>query len=110
MDVAGLINDYGFPIVAVVGLGYFIYYVWSYINVEIKPALGKMHMALIRVIDQTRMLDQDMIRLQQKVNVVIEYRQQREILEDAEEKEALEMIKEQEKNEKWDRINTIFIY
>lgn len=100
MDVAGLVNEYGFPIVAVVGLGYFIYYVWSYINSEIKPALGKMHMALIRVIDQTRMLDQDMIRLQQKVNVVIEYRQQKEILEDAEEKEALGIIKEQEKNEK----------
>jgi hypothetical protein len=34
-----------------------------------------MHIALIRVIDQTRMLDQDMIRLQQKVNVVLEYRE-----------------------------------
>ena len=34
-----------------------------------------MHFALIRVIDQTRMLDQDMIRLQQKVNVVLEYKE-----------------------------------
>ena len=47
-------------------------------------------MALIRVIDQTRMLDQDMIRLQQKVNVVLEYRAQ-QLLEDAgKEKEARE--------------------
>ena len=73
MDVAALVSQYGFPVVACVGLGYFIFYVWKYINTEIKPALGKMHMALIRVIDQTRMLDQDLIRLQQKVDVVLEY-------------------------------------
>jgi len=89
MDIASLVSDYGFPIVAVVGLGYFIYYVWSFINSEIKPALNKMHVALIRVIDQTRMLDQDMIRLQQKVNVVLEYRARQEVLEDTKEKEAL---------------------
>ena len=99
MDVAGLIADFGFPVVAVVGLGYFIYYVWKYINTEIKPALGEMHMQLIRVIDQFRMLDQDLIRLQQKVNVVLEYRARQEILEDAKEKEALEKI-EQEKEKK----------
>ena len=99
MDVAKLISDFGFPVVAVVGLGYFIYYVWKYINNDIKPELGKMHMELIRVIDQFRMLDQDLIRLQQKVNVVLEYRARQEVLQDAEEKEALKEIKEQNKNE-----------
>jgi len=99
MDVAGLISEFGFPVVAVVGLGYFIYYVWKYINSEIKPALGEMHMQLIRVIDQFRMLDQDLIRLQQKVNVVLEYRARQELLEDAKEKEALEKL-EQEKKKK----------
>ena len=58
-----------------VGMGYFIYYVWAFINTEIAPQLKDMHMALIRVIDQVRMLDQDMIRLQQKVNVVLEYKE-----------------------------------
>ena len=43
------------------------------------------------------MLDQDMIRLQQKVNVVLEYRARQEVLEDAEEKEAFEEIKNLEK-------------
>ena len=100
MDIAGLISEFGFPVVAVVGLGYFIYYVWKYINSEIKPALGEMHMQLIRVIDQFRMLDQDLIRLQQKVNVVLEYRARQELLEDAKEKEALEKL-EQEKKKKW---------
>ena len=99
MGVAGLISEFGFPVVAVVGLGYFIYFVWKYINSEIKPALGEMHMQLIRVIDQFRMLDQDLIRLQQKVNVVLEYRARQEVLEDAKEKEALEKL-EQEKKKK----------
>ena len=59
-----------------VGMGYFIYYVWKYITIKVKPELSKMRVALVKVIDQTRMLDNDMIRLQQKVNVVLEYREQ----------------------------------
>jgi len=94
MDLAALINEYGFPIVMSVGMGYFIYYLWSFINTHINPALQAMHMALIKVIDQTRMLDQDMIRLQQKVNVVLEYRARQEVIEDAKEKEALQKLEE----------------
>ena len=69
------IQQYGFPIIACIGLGYFLYYIWQYISTVIEPELEKMHFALIRVIDQTRMLDQDLIRLQQKVNVVLEYKE-----------------------------------
>ena len=70
-----LIQDYGFPVVMVVGLGYFVYFVYNFINEEIDPQIEKMHIQLIRVIDQMRMLDQDLIRLQQKVNVVLEYKE-----------------------------------
>ena len=38
MDVAQFINDFGFPVVAVVGLGYFIYYVWKYIKNPNRPS------------------------------------------------------------------------
>ena len=93
MDVAALINDYGFPVVAVVFLGYFIYYVWNFMNTEVKPALGNMHMALIRCIDQMRMLDQDQIRLQQKVNVVLEYKATQKIIQKAKDKEDLKQMK-----------------
>lgn len=79
VDVVEMINQYGFPIVMAVGLGYFIFYVWKFIGEKIEPQLEEMHMALIRVIDQTRMLDQDMIRLQQKVNVVLEYRERQKL-------------------------------
>jgi hypothetical protein len=84
--IAQLIGDYGFPIVMMVGLGYFIYFIWSFIGEHIDPALEEMHMALIRVIDKTRMLDQDMIRLQQKVNVVLEYRARDKLKEEILEK------------------------
>ena len=74
-EVAQLISEYGFPIVMMVGLGYFIYYIWWFVGNELEPEIEKQHMALIRLIDQVRMLDQDLIRLQQKVDVVLEYRE-----------------------------------
>jgi hypothetical protein len=83
-DVATLINDYGFPVVMSVGMGYFIYFIWNFIGEHVEPALKEMHMALIKVIDKTRMLDQDMIRLQQKVNVVLEYRAVQKLREELE--------------------------
>ena len=75
VNIVELISQYGFPIVMAVGLGYFIYYVWWFIGEHIEPEIEEMHMALIRVIDQTRMLDQDLIRLKTKVDVVLEYRE-----------------------------------
>ena len=77
MDVVAIgdaINQYGFPTILAVGMGYFIYFIWNFISTEVDPELAKMHFALIKVIDQTRMLDQDLIRLQMKVDVVLEYR------------------------------------
>jgi hypothetical protein len=79
MDVGQLVSDYGFPVVMAVGLGYFIYYIWWFIGEHIEPQLQEMHIALIRVIDQTRMLDQDLIRLKEKVNVVLEYKAQQKL-------------------------------
>tara|TARA_B100000401_G_scaffold423138_1_gene350757 strand:- start:281 stop:541 length:261 start_codon:yes stop_codon:yes gene_type:complete len=74
-DIVTLISDYGFPIVMMVGLGYFIYYIWWFVGEKLEPEIEKQHHALIRVIDQVRMLDQDLIRLQQKVDVVLEYKE-----------------------------------
>ena len=90
MELGQIISDFGFPVVMTVGLGYFIYFIWNFIGEHIDPALEDMHFALIRVIDKTRMLDQDMIRLQQKVNVVLEYKATQKILEQDKMKEALE--------------------
>ena len=85
-DVAKLITEFGFPVVLAVGMGYFIYYIWQFISNNIQPELDAMHLALIKCIDQNRMLDNDMIRLQQKVNVVLEYREKDKIQEEIEKK------------------------
>lgn len=74
-NLAQLISEYGFPIVMMVGLGYFVYYIWWFVGEKLEPEIEEQHMALIRLIDQVRMLDQDLIRLQQKVDVVLEYRE-----------------------------------
>ena len=50
-------------------------------------------MALIKVIDKTRMLDQDLIRLQQKVNVVLEYKAKEKIIKDAKNTETLKNLR-----------------
>ena len=85
-DVSKLITDFGFPIVMSVGMGYFIYYIWQFISNNIQPELDTMHLALIKCIDQNRMLDNDMIRLQQKVNVVLEYREKDKVQEEIDKK------------------------
>ena len=71
MELAQLISKYGFPIVAAVGLGYFVYYVWTWATKEVKPVLSEANAVLIALIDRIRMLDNDLIRLTQKVNIVL---------------------------------------
>jgi len=78
MDIAQIVADFGFPVVMVVGLGYFVYFVWQTITNKIDPAVQEMKGTIIRLTDQLRLLDQDMIRLQQKVNTVIEVKEQDE--------------------------------
>ena len=87
--IALLIEQHGFPVVMAVGMGYFIYFVWNFITQEPKPQLGKSSKELIRLLDQIRMLDNDLIRLQQKVDTVLEYKETQDIIKDAEEKKAL---------------------
>ena len=73
-DIVGLINKYGFPIVMAVGMGYIIKYVWEWSTKEIKPVISEANTVLIALIDRIRMLDNDLIRLNQKVNTVLHLR------------------------------------
>jgi len=75
VDIAQLITEFGFPVVMVVGLGYFVYFVWQTITKKIDPAVEQMKTTIIRLTDQLRLLDQDMIRLQMKVNTVLELKE-----------------------------------
>lgn len=75
-EISNLIGQYGFPIVAAVGMGYFIYYVWKWVTTQVKPVLGEANGTLIGLIDRIRMLDNDLIRLNQKLSVVLQLREQ----------------------------------
>ena len=70
MTVTTIIQDYGFPIVAVFFLAYFIWYLWKYITNEITPKLSSTSATLIKLIDRVRMLDNDLIRLETKIKTV----------------------------------------
>ena len=73
--IATAINEYGFPIVATVGLLYMIHFIWNFITNNIKAKLAEANTTLIALIDRIRMLDNDIIRLQQKLDTAIEMRE-----------------------------------
>jgi uncharacterized membrane protein len=73
--VIDAIQQFGFPIVAMVGLGYFVYFVWTTITTKIDPAIEEMKMTILSLIDQIRMLDNDMIRLQKKLDTVLQLKE-----------------------------------
>lgn len=74
VDIADAISKYGFPIISAMGLGYFVYYVWNWSTKIVKPVISETQGTLIQLIDQVRMLDNDMIRLNQKLNTILQLR------------------------------------
>jgi hypothetical protein len=74
MDIVEIVNKFGFPIVMAVGMGFIIKYVWEWATKEVKPVISDANTVLIALIDRIRMLDNDLIRLNQKVNTVLTIR------------------------------------
>ena len=74
LDLASAIKDFGFPIIAAVGMGYFIYFIWQWVTETIDPVIGEAMFTLIKLVDRVRMLDNDLIRLNQKLAMVLEYK------------------------------------
>ena len=50
-----LIQDFGFPVIAAIGLGYFVYYVWQWVTKDISPTISSSKKTLIELIDKVRM-------------------------------------------------------
>jgi hypothetical protein len=74
MYIVEIINKYGFPIIAAFGLGYFVHYTWTWVTKEVKPVLSEANQTLINLIDRIRVLDNDLIRLNEKLDTVIQLR------------------------------------
>ena len=75
-NIVDLVNQYGVPVVVAVGMAYFIFYIWKFVTHNILPSLGQASTTLIALIDRVRMLDNDMIRLDQKIHTIIEIQNQ----------------------------------
>jgi hypothetical protein len=93
MDIVELVNQFGLPIVVAGGLGYFIFFIWKFVTIKIKPKLGQAFTVLVALIDRVRMLDNDLIRLDQKLNVFIEMKEEKQI-------EELQDIKHERRKER----------
>ena len=69
-------------------------YIWTWATQEIDPVLSEAQATLIALIDRIRMLDNDLIRLNQKLNMILEMdAKARENLQKAQELE-LKQVKE----------------
>lgn len=73
--IAGFVKQYGFPIVAAVGMGYFVWFIYKFVTDRLMPLIGETNVILIALIDRIRMLDNDLIRLNQKVIVVLQIKE-----------------------------------
>ena len=74
IDLAKAVSEYGFPIIAAMGMGYFIFFIWKWVTETIDPVLGETMGTLIKLVDRVRMLDNDMIRLNTKLSMVLEHK------------------------------------
>ena len=75
MGIIEILNQYGFATLAAVGMGWFIYFIYTYITTQVKVKLNEMNIVLIGLIDRIRMLDNDLIRLRSKLNTVLTMRE-----------------------------------
>ena len=73
--IAELVKQYGFPIVASGGMGYFVWFIYKFVTDKLMPLIGETNVILIALIDRVRMLDNDLIRLNQKVSVVLQIKE-----------------------------------
>tara|TARA_X000001388_G_scaffold45789_1_gene32595 strand:+ start:10 stop:321 length:312 start_codon:yes stop_codon:yes gene_type:complete len=94
---AKMVQDFGFPVIAAIGLGYFVFYVWQWVTKDISPTIGESKKTLIGFIDKVRMLDNDMIRLNIKLKMILQEKERREILENEYKRKEEELLKKLEK-------------
>jgi len=73
-NIVELVNRFGFPVISAVGMAYLIWYVYRWSTSEIKPVISEANKTLISLIDRIRLLDNDLLRLNTKVETVLELR------------------------------------
>ena len=70
--LADTIALYGFPIISAIGLAYFVYYIWNWVTEKVEPVISESSETLLALIDRVRMLDNDLIRLKTKLDMILQ--------------------------------------
>jgi len=76
MPLLDILNEYGFATMAAVAMGWFLWFIYTFITQEVTKKLGEASTALISLIDKIRRLDNDIIRLRTKLNTIITLQEQ----------------------------------
>lgn len=71
---ADTIQTFGFPVIALLLTGYFIWYIWKWVTKDVNPALSSAGSSLGKLKRQVQALDNDMIRLEMKLKILIQER------------------------------------
>jgi hypothetical protein len=78
MSIVEILNQYGFATLAAVAMGYFIYFIYTFVTEQIIEKLDGQMGTLVALIDRVRMLDNDIIRLRSKLDTILEIRAEEE--------------------------------
>ena len=76
MPLLEILNEYGFATMAAIAMGWFIWFIYTFITQKVTKKLGEASGALISLIDKIRRLDNDIIRLRTKLNTIITLQEQ----------------------------------
>ena len=76
MPILEILNQYGFATLAAIAMGWFIWFIYTFITQEVTKKLSEASGALIVLLDKIRRLDNDLIRIKAKLNTVLTLREQ----------------------------------
>ena len=71
MPLLEILNEYGFATMSAIAMGWFIWFIYTYITQEVTKKLSEASNALISLLDKIRRLDNDLIRLKSKLDTVL---------------------------------------
>ena len=71
---ADVVAKFGFSLIALIGLGFFVWHIWKWVTNTVNPALGDCGGSLVKLKKQVQALDNDMIRLNMKLKILIQER------------------------------------
>ena len=76
MSIIEILNQYGFATLAAIAMGWFIYFIYTFITQEVTSKLVEASKALIVLLDKIRRLDNDLIRIKTKLNTILTLREE----------------------------------